>query len=60
MIVYIHIAGQKCKKRNLVEGTILSSNETKANINKIIDDILNPKTALVPNKDLFEKSFLRH
>ena len=44
--------------RNLVERiTILSSNETKANINKIIDDILNPKTALVSNKDLFEKSF---
>ena len=44
--------------RNLVERiTILSSNETKANINKIIDDILNPKTPLVSNKDLFEKSF---
>ena len=44
--------------RNLVERiTILSSNETKANINKIIDDILNPKTQLVSNKDLFEKSF---
>ena len=44
--------------RNLVERiTILSSNETKANINKIIDDILNPKAALVSNKDLFEKSF---
>ena len=44
--------------RNLVERiTILSSNETKSNINKIIDDILNPKTPLVSNKDLFEKSF---
>ena len=44
--------------RNLVERiTILSSNETKSNINKIIDDILNPKTTLVSNKDLFEKSF---
>tara|TARA_B100001248_G_C27364100_1_gene448013 strand:- start:199 stop:1563 length:1365 start_codon:yes stop_codon:yes gene_type:complete len=44
--------------RNLVERiTILSSNESKANINKIIDDILNPKTPIVSNKELFEKSF---
>ena len=44
--------------RNLVERiTILSSNESKANINKIIDDILNPKTPMVSNKELFEKSF---
>ena len=47
--------------RNLVERiTILSSNETKSNINKIIDDILNPKTPLVSNKDLLKNLFLRH
>ncbi len=44
--------------RNLVERiAILSSNETKSNINKLIDDILNPSTATVMQKDLLEKSF---
>ena len=44
--------------RNLVERiAILSSNETKSNINKLIEDILNPSTATVMQKDLLEKSF---
>ena len=43
--------------RNLVERiTILSANETKSNINKLIEDILKPSST-VSNKDLFEKSF---
>ena len=44
--------------RNLVERiTILSANETKGNINKIISDILKPSSSLDSNKDIFEKSF---
>ena len=44
--------------RNLVERiAILSSNETKSNINKLIEDILNPSSATVMQKDLLEKSF---
>ena len=44
--------------RNLVERvTILSANETKANINKLIEDILNPSVSLETNKNLLEKSF---
>ena len=44
--------------RNLVERiTILSSNETKSNINKLIDDILNPTSSTLTNKDILEKSF---
>ena len=44
--------------RNLVERiTILSANETKGNINKIISDILKPSSSLESNKDIFEKSF---
>ena len=44
--------------RNLVERiAILSSNETKSNINKLIEDILNPSTATVMQKDLLKKSF---
>ena len=44
--------------RNLVERiTILSSNETKDNINKIIDDILNPSSKLIADKNIFEQSF---
>ena len=43
--------------RNLVERiTILSANETKSNINKLIEDILKPSST-VSNKDFFEKSF---
>ncbi len=43
--------------RNLVERiTILSSNETQSNINKLIEDILNPSSSY-QNKDLIEKSF---
>ena len=43
--------------RNLIERvTILSSNETKSNINKLIEDILNP-TSLTLERDIMEKSF---
>ena len=43
--------------RNLVERiTILSANESQSNINKIIEDILNP-ASIFSNKDLLEKSF---
>jgi len=44
--------------RNLVERiTILSSNESKDNINKIIDDILYPSSKLIADKNIYEKSF---
>ena len=44
--------------RNLVERvTILSSNETKSNINKLIEDILNPSSSKINNRVLLEKSF---
>jgi two-component system, NtrC family, nitrogen regulation response regulator NtrX len=44
--------------RNLVERiTILSSNESKDNINKIIDDILNPSSKLAADKNILEESF---
>ena len=44
--------------RNLVERlTILSANETKGDINKIIEDILNPNMSSDTNKTLLEKSF---
>ncbi len=44
--------------RNLVERiTILSANESEDNINKIIEDILNPSSSLGRNKGLLEKSF---
>lgn len=43
--------------RNLVERiTILSGNESKENINKLIDDILNPSSRSLTNKNLLEKS----
>ncbi len=43
--------------RNLVERvTILSANETQSNIDKLIEDILNP-SSLKQNKNLLEKSF---
>ena len=44
--------------RNLVERiTILSSNETKSNINKLIGDILNPSQSDNISNDILEKSF---
>ncbi len=44
--------------RNLVERiTILSSNESKSDINKLIEDILNPSSSTVSNKDILEKTF---
>ncbi len=44
--------------RNLVERiTILSANESKSNIDKLIDDVLNPSIFNQTNKDLLEKSF---
>tara|TARA_B100001564_G_scaffold359027_1_gene379374 strand:- start:1183 stop:2550 length:1368 start_codon:yes stop_codon:yes gene_type:complete len=44
--------------RNLVERiTILSSNESKQKINKLIDDVLNPSTKNENNKNIFEQSF---
>ncbi len=44
--------------RNLVERiTILSANESQSNVNKLIEDILNPSSSNSIEKDLFEKSF---
>ena len=44
--------------RNLVERiTILSSNESKQKINKIIDDILNFSSKIDDNKNILEQSF---
>ncbi len=44
--------------RNLIERiTILSSNESKKKINKVIDDILNPKSKITEDKNIFEQSF---
>ena len=44
--------------RNLVERiTILSANETKENIDKQIEDILNPSSLIGNNNDLLQKSF---
>ena len=44
--------------RNLVERiTILSSNESKQKINKVIDDVLNPSSKLEDNKYILERSF---
>jgi len=44
--------------RNLVERiTILSSNESKDNINKVIDDILNPSFKTIEDKNILEQSF---
>ena len=44
--------------RNLVERiTILSANETKENINKQIEDILNPSSLIENNKNFIERSF---
>ncbi len=44
--------------RNLVERiTILSSNESKSDINKLIEDILNPSSSSLTNKNILEKSF---
>ncbi len=44
--------------RNLVERiTILSSNESKNKINQIIDDILNPSSKIIENKNILEQSF---
>ena len=44
--------------RNLVERiTILTANEKKNNINKLIEDILNPSKSLDINQNLLEKSF---
>ena len=41
--------------RNLVERiTILSANESKSNINNIIEDTLNPSSSFINNKDLLE------
>ncbi len=44
--------------RNLVERiTILSSNESKQKINKLIDDVLNPSSKIENNNKLLEQSF---
>ena len=44
--------------RNLVERiTILSTNETKSDINKLIEDMLSSSSSKIPNNDLLEKSF---
>ena len=44
--------------RNLVERiTILSANESKGNINQLVDDVLSPSSISDINKSLLEKSF---
>jgi two-component system, NtrC family, nitrogen regulation response regulator NtrX len=44
--------------RNLVERiTILSSNESKEKINKVIDDILNPSSKIEVKKNILDQSF---
>ena len=44
--------------RNLIERiTILSANEPQSNINRLINDILNPTSSNYSSKDLLEKSF---
>ena len=44
--------------RNLVERiTILSANETDRNVDKYIEDILNPSSTVENNKSILEKSF---
>ena len=44
--------------RNLIERiTILSSNESKDDINKVIDDILTPSSKLIEDKNILEQSF---
>ena len=44
--------------RNLVERiTILSANESKGNINQLVDDVLSPSSNSDINKTLLEKSF---
>ena len=44
--------------RNLVERiTILSSNESKQKINKVIDDVLNPSSKTGDSRNIFEQSF---
>ena len=44
--------------RNLIERiTILSSNESKEKINRLINDILNPYSKINDNKNLLERSF---
>jgi two-component system, NtrC family, nitrogen regulation response regulator NtrX len=44
--------------RNLVERiTILSANDSKDKINKVIDDILNPSSKIEAEKNILEKSF---
>jgi two-component system nitrogen regulation response regulator NtrX len=44
--------------RNLVERiTILSANESKNNINRVIEDILNPSSRAINDKNILEESF---
>ena len=44
--------------RNLIERiTILSANESKEKINKFIDDILNPSSKVLSDKNILEQSF---
>ena len=44
--------------RNLVERiTILSANESKDNINRVIEDILNPSSRVINDKNILEESF---
>ena len=44
--------------RNLVERvTILSANEDKGDVSKLVDDILNPSLSTITNNELMEKSF---
>ena len=37
--------------------TILSANEDKGDVSKLVDDILNPSLSTITNNELMEKSF---
>ena len=53
-----HWPGNVRELRNLVERiTILSSNESKQKINKVIDDILNPSSKTLDENNILNESF---
>ena len=53
-----HWPGNVRELRNLVERvTILSANEDKGDVSKLVDDILNPSSSTITNNELMEKSF---
>jgi len=53
-----HWPGNVRELRNLVERiTILSANESKENINKLMNDVLSSSSSIENDKNIFEKSF---